>query len=238
MLTSCTPTRRGCRRRNSSFPSAVEKKTLRMEGFLSLLYWSRCAATLRSVNAIEQHFTLYSIGLIAHGGGRMRLFERLQRYPRNKFLVRSYACFILCVALCPVLLADAGTVLRDGWKVQSSAKVSASPEQISVAGFSPEGWYSTSAPKTVFAVLVENGVYKDPYFGMNLRSVPGVSYKVGGQFANDEVPDDSPYAVPWWYRKEFAVPASDKRSEEHTSELQSQSNLVCRLLLEKKKTMR
>src|SRR2546430_13044993 len=28
------------------------------------------------------------------------------------------------------------------------------------------------------------------------------------------------------------------RSEEHTSELQSQSNLVCRLLLEKKKTTR
>src|SRR2546430_10106556 len=32
------------------------------------------------------------------------------------------------------------------------------------------------------------------------------------------------------------VPLSDVRSEEHTSELQSQSNLVCRLLLEKKKT--
>src|SRR2546430_12567566 len=30
--------------------------------------------------------------------------------------------------------------------------------------------------------------------------------------------------------------AVDGRSEEHTSELQSQSNLVCRLLLEKKKT--
>src|SRR2546430_6086435 len=30
----------------------------------------------------------------------------------------------------------------------------------------------------------------------------------------------------------------DLRSEEHTSELQSQSNLVCRLLLEKKKTQR
>src|SRR5688572_32501870 len=28
----------------------------------------------------------------------------------------------------------------------------------------------------------------------------------------------------------------DERSEEHTSELQSQSNLVCRLLLEKKKS--
>src|SRR5256886_5226239 len=31
--------------------------------------------------------------------------------------------------------------------------------------------------------------------------------------------------------------ASVHRSEEHTSELQSQSNLVCRLLLEKKKTL-
>src|SRR5205085_775126 len=31
------------------------------------------------------------------------------------------------------------------------------------------------------------------------------------------------------------VTLTDKRSEEHTSELQSQSNLVCRLLLEKKK---
>src|SRR2546430_10607074 len=31
------------------------------------------------------------------------------------------------------------------------------------------------------------------------------------------------------------LPARSYRSEEHTSELQSQSNLVCRLLLEKKK---
>src|SRR2546430_13611776 len=32
-------------------------------------------------------------------------------------------------------------------------------------------------------------------------------------------------------------PSDRIRSEEHTSELQSQSNLVCRLLLEKKKTI-
>src|SRR2546430_3994568 len=31
---------------------------------------------------------------------------------------------------------------------------------------------------------------------------------------------------------------ADRRSEEHTSELQSQSKLVCRLLLEKKKNIR
>src|SRR5256886_218328 len=34
-----------------------------------------------------------------------------------------------------------------------------------------------------------------------------------------------------------SIPSSLRRSEEHTSELQSQPNLVCRLLLEKKKLM-
>src|SRR2546430_868932 len=38
----------------------------------------------------------------------------------------------------------------------------------------------------------------------------------------------SSFAMNWGKRR-------DARSEEHTSELQSQSNLVCRLLLEKKK---
>src|SRR2546430_12596084 len=36
------------------------------------------------------------------------------------------------------------------------------------------------------------------------------------------------------YRKFYAPEPPGERSEEHTSELQSQSNLVCRLLLEKK----
>src|SRR5256884_5878091 len=36
---------------------------------------------------------------------------------------------------------------------------------------------------------------------------------------------------------EHALKAGEERSEEHTSELQSRLHLVCRLLLEKKKTM-
>src|SRR5436309_6495083 len=46
----------------------------------------------------------------------------------------------------------------------------------------------------------------------------------------------------WWGAKRRLTPASaawrrnSLRSEEHTSELQSRENLVCRLLLEKKKT--
>src|SRR2546430_5443359 len=42
-------------------------------------------------------------------------------------------------------------------------------------------------------------------------------------------------SLPVW--KSYASSMSRPRSEEHTSELHSQSNLVCRLLLEKKKKL-
>src|SRR2546427_4693753 len=51
------------------------------------------------------------------------------------------------------------------------------------------------------------------------------------QFYNKAADVDRENAAYYW--SEFAV--NYRRSEEHTSELQSQSNLVCRLLLEKKK---
>src|SRR2546430_3887655 len=47
---------------------------------------------------------------------------------------------------------------------------------------------------------------------------------------------DFPLAMHPW-AMDAAILARYFRSEEHTSELQSQSNLVCRLLLEKKKNM-
>ena len=128
--------------------------------------------------------------------------------PVIRALALSATSLLLVLFGAQILFAQ--TVLRDGWKVQSSAKVEGGGEKISEPGFATGGWYATSAPKTVFAVLVENGVYKEPYFGMNLRSVPGVEYKIGGQFANEEMPATSPYAVPWWYHKEFEVPATDK----------------------------
>jgi len=106
--------------------------------------------------------------------------------------------------------ARSQNILREGWKVQSSAQVNAAGDKVSLPNFSTQGWYSTSAPKTVFAVLVENGVYKSPYYAMNLRTFPGVEYKIGTQFANQDMPASSPYAVPWWYRREFDVPASDR----------------------------
>src|SRR4051794_41344069 len=51
-------------------------------------------------------------------------------------------------------------------------------------------------------------------------------------------PAHTPCPQPVWPRPAFCVTSSKRRprSEEHTSELQSHVNLVCRLLLEKKKS--
>jgi exo-1,4-beta-D-glucosaminidase len=140
--------------------------------------------------------------------GRMACWE-----PRSSLAVRSFVVVLLAAAAiaAPASRADGDVTLREGWAVESSAKVSAGGEAVSAAGFDASSWYKSSAPNTVFAVLVENGVYKDPFFGMNLRSVPGVSYAIGSEFANQEMPENSPFAVPWWYRKEFEVPAAFER---------------------------
>lgn len=75
-------------------------------------------------------------------------------------------------------------------------------------GFDTQGWYPATVPSTVFNALVENKVYPDPDYGMNLRQAAGVSYQIGANFSHEEIPDGSPYHVPWWYRTEFTVPAA------------------------------
>src|SRR5438132_10095177 len=53
--------------------------------------------------------------------------------------------------------------------------------------------------------------------------------------AREQVPSVPPVALPEPQRLVVRVDCGAPRSEEHTSELQSHSDLVCRLLLEKKK---
>ena len=96
--------------------------------------------------------------------------------------------------------------LRNGWMLQSSAKVAATGEAISSPSFNSGEWMTADVPTTVVAVQVKSGLLPDPFFGMNLRQYPGVSYPIGANFSNIAMPRDSPYAVSWWYRKEFALP--------------------------------
>src|SRR2546427_9381411 len=64
----------------------------------------------------------------------------------------------------------------------------------------------------------------------SLGDLPELNIHVGAGNRPGVVLFDGPHVY-----QEEAFLAQTGRSEEHTSELQSQSNLVCRLLLEKKK---
>ena len=106
--------------------------------------------------------------------------------------------------------AEGKLVLHDGWSLQTSAKVDAKGEVISTLQFSPRGWHAVTVPTTVVAALVKGRALPDPFVGLNLRSFPGVDYPIGANFSNIAMAPGSPYAVSWWYRKQFVLPASYK----------------------------
>ncbi len=106
--------------------------------------------------------------------------------------------------------AEAKVSLHEGWALQTSAKVDAKGEVISTPQFAPKGWHEATVPSTVVAALVKDKTFADPLFGTNLRDFPGMNYPIGANFSNIPMAPDSPFAVSWWYRKQFAVPASYK----------------------------
>jgi exo-1,4-beta-D-glucosaminidase len=108
----------------------------------------------------------------------------------------------------PTSTLEAPILLRDGWQLQSSCKIDEKGDMLSTPAFKAHGWYAATVPTTVLAALVKDKAYGDPDFGMNLRSFPGMTYPIGGNFSNIEMKQDSPFLVPWWYRKEFVLPES------------------------------
>lgn len=106
-----------------------------------------------------------------------------------------------------VAVASAQVPLSEGWSLQSSASVKETGAEISTPQYRPQGWYAATVPTTVVSALVKNGTYPDPYYGKNLRSIPGTSYPIGENFSNHPMPEDSPFRIPWWFRTEFQLPA-------------------------------
>jgi len=128
---------------------------------------------------------------------------------RNHDCRASVALFLIlvgCLQNCGHATESLGrTLLADGWELQSSANISANGPTISTAEFKPEGWFKATVPSTVVGCLVEDGVYKDPFFGMNLRSLPGMDYPIGFNYSNRRMSPNSPFHNSWWYRLTFNV---------------------------------
>ncbi len=113
-------------------------------------------------------------------------------------------------ALPPAANPNGVVTLRQSWRMQSSYKVENTGAAISSPGFSDATWYPVSVPTTVVSALLKLKHHPDPAFGMNLRKLPGVTYQPGENFSNFPMRQDSPFMVPWWFRKAFQLPATYK----------------------------
>ena len=117
-------------------------------------------------------------------------------------------CFIFLSCADNSQNADSKIMLADQWRLQSSAKVRENGQILSSPGVKTQSWYPVTVPTTVLAALVDNGVYPDPYYGDNLKSIPG--YRDGRWLA---MKADSPFYPSWWYRTEFDLPLSWKQKK-------------------------
>jgi exo-1,4-beta-D-glucosaminidase len=126
------------------------------------------------------------------------------------------ASALLLLTTLPTAL-HAGTVapLHDDWKLQSACKLQAGGDVISIDSFATDGWLSTSVPSTVLAAQATAGIIPDPYFGLNLRQIPGSEYPIGHNFSLLPMPKESPYRCGWWYRKQFTAPAATAKEQHY-----------------------
>ena len=124
--------------------------------------------------------------------GKMRIFSycfilKMERRKRNSFSLLLFCA--LFIASIESINEWQTTTMNTGWELQSSAVLgNENGEKISQLNFNAASWYPVTLPATVVAGLVQNGVYEDPFYGLNLLKINKT------QFTNT-----------WWYRSTFNI---------------------------------
>jgi hypothetical protein len=88
-------------------------------------------------------------------------------------------------------------ILNGGWEMAEGTKVIGADQPLFSASFNTADWYNATVPGTVLRTLVDQGVYPDPYFGLNNLAIP-----------------DSLCRTDWWYRITFTIPRG--KGNKHT----------------------
>jgi hypothetical protein len=84
-------------------------------------------------------------------------------------------------------------LIRNGWEMAAAQKIQATAGVISKPAYNTSKWYNATVPGTVLTTLVDQGVYPDPYWGLNNLSIP-----------------DTLCRQNWWYRTAFNIPVAGK----------------------------
>ncbi|ASU34131.1 glycoside hydrolase family 2 protein [Mucilaginibacter xinganensis] len=105
---------------------------------------------------------------------------------------------LLCIA-CRFSFAQQASenyrlLLKEGWNMQSAVTDQSTGAKVSNTGFNTGKWYKVSVPTTVIAGLLANKVYDfDPFYGRNFERL-----------------NDARLDKPWWFRKQFKLPGSER----------------------------
>ena len=93
------------------------------------------------------------------------------------------------------LVKDNEYRIVSGWKMQDAYKVNETGELPFKKTYNTNSWYNATVPGTVLTTLVNEGVYPDPYIGLNNVQIP-----------------DTLCNTDWWYRVEINIP-KERKSE-------------------------
>jgi hypothetical protein len=89
----------------------------------------------------------------------------------NLFVVVPMHITIFPLFLLFLTVINASSTQLTNWQLQTSAKVQSNGKTISTPSYDARGWYPVVCPATVLAGLVQNNVYVDPFYGLNLQII-------------------------------------------------------------------
>ena len=80
-------------------------------------------------------------------------------------------------------------LLLSGWELAEADAVTSADQSVFNPGLNTSAWFNATVPGTILTTLVDQGVYPDPYFGLNNLTIP-----------------DSLCRKEWWYRLPLKLP--------------------------------
>ncbi len=113
-------------------------------------------------------------------------FQQAQRVPKKVSITQSI----------PVQQGEC--LLNNGWELIDGTSVLESGKSVFDPALNTNKWYNATVPGTVLTTLVDQGVYPDPYFGLNNLFIP-----------------DTLSRIDWWYRKSFVLTGQEQSKQIH-----------------------
>jgi exo-1,4-beta-D-glucosaminidase len=116
--------------------------------------------------------------------------------------------FVLVLMLgCLSVIGQTGRQLTD-FRMQASVLVGETGAQLSDPAYrAPVYWFPVNVPATVLTGLVRQGVYPDPYQGMNNMLIPDASDEFNQQYQLEKYSHlpgvGNPWKKPYWFRTTF-----------------------------------